>query len=75
MIVGGRGTRSTRASARATDGHRAPLPGGAQTARIPRFDFYARARKAFAVVLTGEFAKYGDVILKKGVTPVRAERP
>ncbi len=50
-------------------------PGAPETARIPRFDFYARARKAFAVVLTGELAKYGNVILKKGVTPVRAQRP
>jgi L-fucose mutarotase len=45
------------------------------TTLIPRFDFYARARKAFAVVLTGELAKYGNIILKKGVTPTRAARP
>lgn len=38
--------------------------------RIDRFDFYDRARKAFAVVMTGETAKYGNLILKKGVTPV-----
>ncbi len=38
--------------------------------RIPRFDFYERARSAFAVVMTGETAKYGNIILKKGVTPV-----
>jgi L-fucose mutarotase len=37
--------------------------------RIDRFDFYERARQAFAVVMTGETAKYGNVILKKGVTP------
>ena len=36
--------------------------------RIGRFDFYERARKAFAVVMTGETAKYGNIILKKGVT-------
>ena len=39
-------------------------------ARIERFAFYERAREAFAVVLTGESAKYGNLILKKGVTPV-----
>lgn len=39
--------------------------------RIERFAFYERARKAFAVVMTGETAKYGNIILKKGVTPVR----
>lgn len=39
-------------------------------ARLERFEFYERARKAFAVVMTGETAKYGNIILKKGVTPV-----
>ena len=38
--------------------------------RIDRFAFYDRAKKAFAVVMTGETAKYGNIILKKGVTPV-----
>jgi len=38
--------------------------------RIDRFDFYDRAKSAFAVVMTGETAKYGNIILKKGVTPV-----
>lgn len=37
--------------------------------RIERFDFYERAKSAFAVVVTGETAKYGNIILKKGVTP------
>jgi len=39
-------------------------------ARIERFVFYERAREAFAVVMTGETAKYGNIILKKGVTPI-----
>ncbi|HID23571.1 MAG TPA: L-fucose mutarotase [Planctomycetaceae bacterium] len=39
-------------------------------ARIDRFAFYDRTRSAFAVVMTGETAKYGNIILKKGVTPV-----
>jgi len=38
--------------------------------RIDRFDFYERTKKAFAVVMTGETAKYGNIILKKGVIPV-----
>ena len=38
--------------------------------RVDRFAFYDRARSAFAVVMTGELAKYGNIILKKGVTPV-----
>lgn len=37
--------------------------------RIERFDFYTRAKSAFAVVMSGETAKYGNIILKKGVTP------
>ena len=32
--------------------------------------FYERAKKAYAVVVTGETAKYGNIIIKKGVTPI-----
>ena len=38
--------------------------------RIDRFAFYERAKAAFAVVMTSETAKYGNILLKKGVTPV-----
>jgi L-fucose mutarotase len=34
-----------------------------------RFAFYERAKGAFAVVMTGDTAKYGNILLKKGVTP------
>jgi L-fucose mutarotase len=37
--------------------------------RMERYAFYERAKNAFAVVMTGETAKYGNIILKKGVTP------
>lgn len=37
--------------------------------RIDRFAFYNRTKSAFAVIMTGETAKYGNIILKKGVTP------
>jgi L-fucose mutarotase len=37
--------------------------------RVERFAFYERAKKAFAVVATGERALYGNLILKKGVIP------
>ncbi len=40
-------------------------------ARIERFAFYERTKSAFAVVMTGETAKYGNIILKKGVTPIK----
>lgn len=52
---------------RAIDAH---LPAPPVIGRIGRFDFYKRAQAAFAVVMTGELAKYGNIILKKGVTPV-----
>jgi L-fucose mutarotase len=42
--------------------------------RIDRFDFYDRTKHAFAVLMTGETAKYGNIILKKGVTPYLANK-
>ena len=45
-------------------------PGTPVTERIERFAFYERAKDAFAVVVTGETVKYGNIILKKGVVPV-----
>lgn len=49
---------------------RKSAPDAPPATRIDRFDFYDRAEKAFACVMTGELAKYGNIILKKGVTPV-----
>ncbi len=34
---------------------------------LERFEFYERAKKAYAIVVTGESAIYANVILKKGV--------
>ena len=34
---------------------------------IERFDFYDRAKNAYAIVATGETALYANIILKKGV--------
>jgi L-fucose mutarotase len=34
---------------------------------IERFAFYERAKKAYAVIATGETALYANIILKKGV--------
>jgi len=36
-------------------------------ASLERFAFYERARKAFAIVATGERRLYGNIIVKKGV--------
>ena len=44
-------------------------PNAPEVIRIGRFEFYDRAEKAAVVVMTGETAKYGNIILKKGVTP------
>jgi|SRR5450631_700793 L-fucose mutarotase len=46
------------------------VPKAQPPVRIDRFAFYERARKSFAVVITGKTAKYGNILLKKGVTPV-----
>lgn len=42
----------------------------AAAARMTRAAFYERAKDAYCVVMTGELRAYGNVILKKGVTPV-----
>jgi L-fucose mutarotase len=34
---------------------------------VERFEFYVRAKKAYAIVATGEMARYANVILKKGI--------
>ena len=34
---------------------------------VERFDFYERAKKAYAIVATGDLALYACIILKKGV--------
>lgn len=55
-----------RAYREAVDAHWPDTP---PIQRIERFSFYERTKEAFAVVMTGETAKYGNIILKKGVTP------
>lgn len=47
---------------------RAAQPDAPAPERIDRFAFYERAKNAYAVVMTGETAKYGNILLKKGVT-------
>ncbi len=34
---------------------------------LERFDFYERAKNAYAIIATGESAVYANIILKKGV--------
>ena len=49
------------------DRHQPEVPA---IARLERYSFYERSRAAFAIVMTGETRKYGNIILKKGVTPL-----
>jgi L-fucose mutarotase len=46
-------------------------PAAPSPLRIERHAFYERAHRAFAIVMTGELRKYGNLILKKGVIPVQ----
>jgi L-fucose mutarotase len=45
------------------------VPEAKPPVRIDRFAFYERAESVFAVLMTGETRKYGNILLKKGVTP------
>ena len=38
-----------------------------QSQAIDRFEFYERAKKAYAIIATSESALYANIILKKGV--------
>lgn len=42
-------------------------PGFSECEILERFEFYERAKKAYAIVATSESALYGNIILKKGV--------
>ena len=44
---------------------------GMEPGYLERFAFYEKARKAYAIVASGETRKYGNVILQKGVIPVK----
>ena len=46
------------------------VPTAKPPVRIDRCAFYDRAKTAFAILITGENRKYGNLLLKKGVTPL-----
>ncbi|OIN26277.1 L-fucose mutarotase [Vibrio barjaei] len=46
------------------------LPNNTEISFIDRFAFYERAKLAKCIVVTGTTRKYGNIILKKGVTPI-----
>lgn len=62
---------AVEASYRAVIDRHAPMT--PPIAKIERFAFYEKARQAFAVVMTGDTAKYGNILLAKGVTPVGSD--
>ena len=41
--------------------------GGRELTEIERFKFYEEAKKAYAIVSTGETALYANILIKKGV--------
>ena len=47
--------------------HLQSLQSNAEHELIERFAFYERAKAAYAVVATGEPARYANIILKKGI--------
>lgn len=47
-------------------------PGTPTIHKLERFDFYERAQEAFVVVQTGDTATYANIIIRKGVTPLRS---
>lgn len=49
--------------------YRAALSYNGPIERVERYAFYERSRNAYAIVVSGETAAYGNIILKKGVTP------
>jgi L-fucose mutarotase len=44
-------------------------PAASAPIRIERVAFYDRARAAYAILMTGELRAYGNLLIKKGVTP------
>ena len=38
--------------------------------RLDRLPFYERSKSCYAIVMTGEMAKYGNIILKKGLANI-----
>ena len=62
-------TQDPEVEARYLKALRATWPETIAPERVERFAYYERTKNAFAIVMTGETAKYGNIILKKGVTP------
>lgn len=44
-------------------------PNAPKIKKIEREEFYARSKRAYAVVVSGSIVKYGCIIIRKGVLP------
>ena len=49
---------------------KAGADGEAAIERVERFAFYERSRSCYAIVMTGETAKYGNILLTKGLANI-----
>ena len=47
-------------------------PGTGPIHKLERYDFYERAQESFLIVQTGDTETYANLILRKGVTPLRS---
>ena len=64
------GVKGDTPAPKVEEAYRAALGYAGKIELMERYAFYERAKKAYAIVLTGETRKYGNIILKKGVTPL-----
>ena len=53
--------------------YQSTLPKGQEITFIDRFSFYDRAKNASCIVVTSTTKKYGNILLKKGVTTVELD--
>lgn len=53
--------------------YQSTLPKGQGITFIDRFSFYDRAKNAICIVVTSTTKKYGNILLKKGVTTVELD--
>lgn len=47
-------------------------PDAPKIAKVDRYTFYKQTESAFAVVVTGDVAKYSNIIITKGIVPIEA---
>ena len=68
-VEGDSANPSVEAAYRARLEHHCSPDPSPEIKHIDRFEFYERAKQSFAVVMTSDTEKYGNILLTKGVTP------